>query len=292
MYDLLSLNVKCPVCHDSLMDENHLVDNTPSIALGIEIHKRKGTIRLSSVYDSYNFICDIETPKNDIATIFCKHCNSELNSHIDCESCKAPMVPLALDKGGNISFCSRSGCTNHFVKLVDFSAGLKNLFRETRFKAHPYNEKMIVTKEEDDILTEEEKETKEIIESGTFLHTFCPKCKKTLIEDGMCKLKIVKDAKTSGYVILSPYLNIFTSRSTIFLPEGEEVGDVRCFHCDSSLMTEGLSCGDCNSHVATVSVSARTKMIDFHLCTRKGCRWHGLDKEDIKDIMLEDSNEW
>ena len=120
---------------------------------------------------------------------------------------------------------------------------------------------------------------------------FCPHCNKTLIEDEMLKLKIVQE-DTSGFIILSPYLNIFNSRSTIFLPEGKEVGELRCFHCDTSLMVEDTTCKECNSAIARIAIGARSKLIDFYICSKKGCRWHGLSKEDINEIRLEDSDEW
>ena len=134
MYNLLSTTVKCPVCQESLMDHENMVDNAPSIYLGIEIKKKRGSIRISSVYESYNYSCTVETPKNEVALIFCPHCNSELNSKTNCETCSAPMVPLAMHTGGTISFCSRSGCKNHFVKLVDFSSALNNLFQKSGYK--------------------------------------------------------------------------------------------------------------------------------------------------------------
>jgi hypothetical protein len=33
-------------------------------------------------------------------------------------------------------------------------------------------------------------------------------------------------------------------------------------------------------------------MIDFFICAKKGCTWHGLNKKDLDDIRLEDSVEW
>jgi hypothetical protein len=33
-------------------------------------------------------------------------------------------------------------------------------------------------------------------------------------------------------------------------------------------------------------------MIDFFVCAKKGCTWHGLSKEDLDEIRLEDSMEW
>jgi hypothetical protein len=92
--------------------------------------------------------------------------------------------------------------------------------------------------------------------------------------------------------MLSPYLNVYSTRSTIFLPEEQVISDVGCPHCSNTLISSRMNCGKCNSPVAMISVGARTRMIDFFLCTKKGCRWHGLSEDDYRDIMLEDSLEW
>ena len=51
-------------------------------------------------------------------------------------------------------------------------------------------------------------------------------------------------------------------------------------------------CPVCGSDVIKINVGARTKLIDFYICTKKGCRWHGLSEDDLFDIRLEDSLEW
>ena len=33
-------------------------------------------------------------------------------------------------------------------------------------------------------------------------------------------------------------------------------------------------------------------LVDFHICSKKGCTWHGLSREDMDDIRLEQSLEW
>lgn len=291
MNELICLKVNCPVCGRSLMDDEILVDNCPSYKLQIKVGEKEGTMNLSSVWESYNYLCDIEIPENSIIKIFCSHFNSEIISDAECEVCKAPMIPLDLDIGGKIDICSRVGCKNHFVKFVDFTFALKNLFNESELSEMPYYRKMTISSKGSDTTLSYEEEKMEIIKSGSFLHPFCPHCKKTLIENNLVKLKVVR-GKKKGFIMLSPYLNVFTSRSTIFLHEGKKIGDLRCFHCDTSLMVKDKYCEECESEVFKVAVSARTKLLDFYLCSKKGCRWHGLSKEDLNDIRLEDSLEW
>ena len=92
--------------------------------------------------------------------------------------------------------------------------------------------------------------------------------------------------------MLSPYLNVFSSKSTIFIPEEKNIQEIKCFHCDKSFIVKDNKCERCGSSIVRFLVSARTKMIDFYICSRKGCTWHGLSKNDLDEIRLEDSLEW
>jgi predicted RNA-binding Zn-ribbon protein involved in translation (DUF1610 family) len=280
LFDFISLNVKCPLCEKSLMDKNQPVDGKPGIVLNIATSQQKGRIILSSIYESYNYRCDIDIPNGEIVKFFCPSCNEMIISNIECEHCKAQMVPLDLDIGGKASICSRSGCKGHFIEFENITESLKKLYSLGDFKG-PLPVGLIETGE-----------SKEILETGTFLHPYCPVCDKSLIEKGLIKLTIINDKNDEGQVFLSPYLNVFTSRSTVFLKEDQVVNDIRCSHCNASLMNQRVKCHTCGSPTAKISVSARTKIIDFYICSKKGCRWHGLSEEDLYDIELEDSLEW
>ena len=39
-------------------------------------------------------------------------------------------------------------------------------------------------------------------------------------------------------------------------------------------------------------VGATSRLVDFYVCSKKGCTWHGLSREDMNDIRLEQSLEW
>ncbi len=287
----MALKLKCPVCGASLMDEDRLVDNESSIRLNIMIGERKGSINLSSIYGSYNYYTDIDIKKDEIAEFSCPHCGAQIKSDSECLTCGAGMVPLYLDMGGKVSFCSRSGCKNHKVEFEDLSIAMNKLYQEYAYSGKRFV-KIKDKKEKPEKSPEQVKEehTREVLESGTFLQAYCPHCKKSLIENDMLKLKITNGE--TGYLILSPYLNVFTSKSTIYLPEDKVVRDLSCFHCDMSLLEKDISCERCGSPVAKIEVSARTKLLDFYICTKKGCKWHGLNKDDLFDIRLEDSMEW
>jgi ssDNA-binding Zn-finger/Zn-ribbon topoisomerase 1 len=291
MYDFLSLRVKCPNCGESLMDDEHLVDNESSIKLLIEIAGKKGVIRLSSIYGSYNHVSEIEINDNVVARFSCPSCQKEIISDVECLTCGAYMVPFYLDMGGKVSICSRAGCKNHLVEFGDLNIALKKLYQEYGFRERAFPG--ITTEPIKKVKKPDKKdEFKEIIETGTFLHTYCPHCHRSLIEDEMIKLNIINERDEEGIIMLSPYLNVFTSKSTIFLPELETAKDLKCPYCSESLKLEDKYCDWCMSPVAMIKVSARTKFIDFYVCTKKGCKWHGLSNEDLYDIKMEDSLEW
>jgi hypothetical protein len=262
------------------MDKKTQVDGRPGIKMGIKTKKDQGFIYLSSIYESYNYQCDLEFNEGEIVGFSCPECKKILNSTLNCEYCEAPMVPINLDIGGKVSICSRSGCKGHFLEFEDIHTAMKKLILLSEFDGRPPDG----IKEDDAGV--------EIIESGTYLHTYCPKCNKSLIEKGLVKLKVINPDQEPGYVFLSPYLNVFTSKSTVFLKENQVASKIMCPHCEENLVEADKNCKDCGSPAAKISVSARTKFIDFYLCSKKGCRWHGLDEDDIHDIELEDSIEW
>lgn len=288
MYEFLSLKLNCPVCGKSLMDAEHLVDNEQSIKLDFEVKGKKNQIWLSSIYGSYNYTSEIDLPAGENVKLFCPHCNENITSDSDCLVCGSEMIEFNLDIGGKVSVCSRIGCKNHFVEFDDLSVALKKLYQEYGYsgKAMP----------RPDILKDPEipkvDESKEIIGSGTHIQTYCPYCEKSLETDDQIKLIIINDKDETGYIMLSPYMNVFTSKSTIFLSEDKVVKDAMCPHCNKSLKVHDKKCGKCNSDVVKIKVSARTRLLDFYLCTKKGCRWHGLSDEDLYDIKMDDSLEW
>lgn len=289
MYEFLSLRVKCPICGKMLMDEEQTVDNEASIRLNIEMQARKGTIHLSSVYGSYNYQCDLDLSAGKVAIFYCPNCNNQITSSVECLMCGAPMVPIPLEMGGKVAICSRVGCKNHTVEFTDLGDALRRLYQEYGFRdkgsSRPQERPVQRTdRKEDDF--------KEIIESGTFLQTYCPHCLKSLIKDDMIKLNITNEKNENGAIMLSPYLNVFTSKSTVFLKEHETLKDIQCPHCHRSLRLVDKPCDWCGSPVAMINVSARTKFIKFYICTQKGCRWHGLNDEDLSEMKIEDSMEW
>ena len=160
--DLISLRVKCPICGHSIMDEKRLVDNCPSIKLKIAIGDQEGIIHLSSVYESYNYLCNIETPDGELIKLYCPHCSSEIKSSYDCDICKSGMISLDLELGGSVNVCSRIGCQNHFVKFVDFSFALKKFYIDEDHTGRPFVDDMKTALADKKPLNEEEEHVESI----------------------------------------------------------------------------------------------------------------------------------
>ena len=282
MLSLLALRIKCPQCGKSLLDEKHLLDNEPSVKVVIRFDRKKGLLRLSSVYGSYLIESEHSIPERTLVQFFCPHCKLRLQSTFICDLCQAPMIPLMLEEGGRVYICSRKGCKKHFIEFEDAEMGLSKFY-----EAYSMN---IISPLE--LRAKAPVPEKQVMKTGTYLYAYCPHCKLTLIEQNTLDFIVLSKRKKEGRLSLSPYLNVFTHRSTIEIPEGEEVRDILCPHCRHSLMEPARKCARCHSRTARVTVSAMSRLISFYICMRKGCTWHGLSEEDTKLIAFEDSMEW
>lgn len=80
--------------------------------------------------------------------------------------------------------------------------------------------------------------------------------------------------------------------STIHLPKKTVLKDILCFHCNKSLMEREKECPICGAQVIKVSALAMSKIFALFVCSKTGYIWHKLCDEDLRDIMLQDSNEW
>lgn len=126
----ISLNVLCPYCHKSLMDNEVKLSNYPSIKLNICTRNERGVIHLCSIYECYDHVSNIELIKGDVVEMCCPHCNKELLSKEECIECGAPMVNMVLKIGGGVSICSRCGCPSHYVAFQDIHTELEKFYEE------------------------------------------------------------------------------------------------------------------------------------------------------------------
>jgi predicted RNA-binding Zn-ribbon protein involved in translation (DUF1610 family) len=244
------------------MNKEKLVDGKPSVELKISENGNKGKIWLSSYYGSYNIDSDIEIKPDHVYKFSCPHCDKQITSDIKCEDCSSKMVPLNIEGIGIVKICSKQGCKHHTIEVED----LEYL---DYFKVK-----------------------KEMLKSGTYLRTFCPHCFKSNAEGNVVKFIIINQNDETGDLMLSPYLNLFTNKSTIEIPEGEVAKDIKCPNCEHSLIVADKNCELCGSQVVHLDVAAHTKLVDFYFCSKKGCYWHGLDADDMESVLLEDSNAW
>ena len=125
---MIKLEVKCPHCKKSLMDEEHKIDNNPSVSFIIESEKGRGWLRLSSLYGSYNKESEFPVSEGEIMRMFCPHCDSNLRVTRDCERCGAPMVATKIIGGAMIEICSRWGCKKHLIEFENLESELSTFY--------------------------------------------------------------------------------------------------------------------------------------------------------------------
>jgi predicted RNA-binding Zn-ribbon protein involved in translation (DUF1610 family) len=128
---------------------------------------------------------------------------------------------------------------------------------------------------------------KQIIKTGTFLPCFCPLCSQSLNENDQVVLEVSRPTGQRGIVRLSPYLNVFESSSTIYIPDGEAVEDVFCPHCQQSLKEQSKHCDVCGSAIGRFFIRPFHKDVDFYTCLKRNCHWHGIGPEAQQEMELE-----
>lgn len=289
MLNFISVQLKCVHCGHSLMDPEHLIDNVESIKLYLRIGDQEGYIWLSSIYGSFNLDSTFDVETGQIAQFKCPSCFHELKSAELCNECNAPLIDFHLMEGGKVSICSRAGCTKHSIEFEDLATALNHFYNEYELQKHAAYEPACLPHKKKKA---DAKDDKEVLETGSFLNSYCPHCKTSLIHENKIIFKLEKENGEKGILYLSPFLNVFSHTTTIKVPEKTGVKDLKCIFCDHSLIHQDMKCPQCNSDLVQVNVSAMSRLIDFYFCSRKGCKWHGLSSEDLNYIMLEDSQEW
>jgi NADH:ubiquinone oxidoreductase subunit E/predicted RNA-binding Zn-ribbon protein involved in translation (DUF1610 family) len=115
---IFPIDVNCPRCNRSLMDETFVIDGYPSIKVNISYNHENGCLRLSCLYGSYNVSTELDVPTETVVKFHCPQCGVEIPSTSDCVICGAPMVPMLIEGGGIVKICSRRGCRNHSLDVV------------------------------------------------------------------------------------------------------------------------------------------------------------------------------
>lgn len=113
----IKIQVKCPGCKASLMDEKILIENLPSIQIKTKVADKIGYVYLSTLYGSYHKIFEtVADVEGTIVECSCPHCFAPFPFYHNCE-CNAPIVGLSLKIGGTIKFCTRNGCKKHSLEF-------------------------------------------------------------------------------------------------------------------------------------------------------------------------------
>jgi glutamate synthase (NADPH) small chain len=130
-------------------------------------------------------------------------------------------------------------------------------------------------------------EPKTLLE-GTELSTFCPHCHQALnVFDPATKEVWVRltvtDGGQKGELLLSPKLDVFERQVNVELVEGRAVDDIGCPHCGQSLVEQRV-CEECGAPAARLVIYAQGRLVDFSICTKAGCHWHGISRADQAKI--------
>ena len=115
---IFPIDVNCPRCNHSLMDETFAIDGYPSIKVSVSFDHEDGWLRLSCLYGRYGIASELDIPPGAVVKFRCPHCRVQIPSTSDCSMCGAPMVPMLVYGGGIVQICSRRGCKNHMLDLV------------------------------------------------------------------------------------------------------------------------------------------------------------------------------
>ena len=114
---IFPVEVSCPKCGHSLMDEAFSIDDHPSVQVTVAVGAERGWLRFSSLYGSNRVCTEHDIAAASVSDLFCPHCHAELAHTSTCSMCDAPTVLMAVRGGAMLQICSRSGCKNRLLDL-------------------------------------------------------------------------------------------------------------------------------------------------------------------------------
>jgi glutamate synthase (NADPH/NADH) small chain len=132
---------------------------------------------------------------------------------------------------------------------------------------------------------------------GTELSAFCPHCHEALNLYDPTSRKVwmrlhARAVEKNGELLLAPGYDVvdrhvavrFERQSNLELADDQVVDDLLCPHCGVSLVDREAHCEECASPVGRIVVSVQSKLVDFSVCTKMGCRWLGISQADEAKI--------
>ncbi len=167
--------------------------------------------------------------------------------------------------------------------------------KNTTFTEFKMTDKKTDTKDrwEDDVWGQDSLMKRSHINQDTYLNCWCPHCEKALNEGEKAVFQIVNNQGEVGISKVTPSLNVLDREATIHVEDDEELADVRCPHCEVSLIEPDQLCiqDGCKMMKFNVSVSNSIKL-QLIVCIRRTCRWYVMSDEDNERLILRDSHEW
>jgi hypothetical protein len=124
------------------------------------------------------------------------------------------------------------------------------------------------------------------------LASFCPHCHAPLnVYDPETKrvwigLGVQVDGAACE-LLLDPRLDTYERRCSGGWSDDALADDVRCPHCDATLVEADANCERCEAPVFGLEVSVHTRVVPLALCTRAGCAWHGVSTRTRAKILAE-----
>lgn len=258
----------CPHCRASLIEGDDIV---MTVVRGAG---ERGILALSAYLNVFESTSTIVVPEGEeVADLLCPHCAKSLKEEEKrCDACGSHIAGLLVRVGSeafNFDICLRKKCFWHGIggetrdRLILEVAGFR--------------------RPEDHM---------EMIRTGTRLQCYCPRCGGDMVRDDDLVVDILDPSGRLGSLRLSPYLNVFKNECSLFLPPGEVVDDMICPKCKASLWMDHKHCEVCGSKAARLHVKASVLDLDFYICMRDQCHWHGLSDNDRQRIILDESMEW
>ncbi len=262
------LKCHCPHCGEYLIEGD-------SIRLGVLAGDGTlGELRLNPRLNFFDHASTIHLEElKEVQDVTCPHCHHSLKeSLLQCTECGSRMGRMMVrSETGDFDFyfCLRKQCHWHDIS----KEGRDQILLEAAGFHGPENEN-------------------EFLQDGTRLQFYCPSCDGSLVHEDDLIIHVKDKADHLGVLKLSPYLNIFTSECSLFISDDEEVADMICPKCNSSLCQPVTRCEICGAKASRFRAAVSVLDMDFYICTRKNCHWHGLSVEDRQRILLDESLEW
>ncbi|MFH1143033.1 MAG: hypothetical protein V1774_00645 [Candidatus Eisenbacteria bacterium] len=129
-----------------------------------------------------------------------------------------------------------------------------------------------------------------VLRTGTYLHTSCPACGAEIVDRDWIHFMVISATGATGELLLSARFNVFEQQATIPLGAGDEVRDVLCPHCRTSLLDPEQRCEYCGARAMRIRVSAVRTELELLLCSRYGCHWHAVPESDRQRLILENES--